>query len=340
MSFSLKILLDTWLKLSTEQGSKLPDDQKQFIDAGTLLPIASFEAIGGDHIRVAFGVDRQGRQIAFKGRNTWFVYRPSVQVLQNGQVIIVPKPAPVISLSARVIVDTWLKQSTVQSAALASEHKQFIDAGTVLSVSSYNPAPADHLRIAFGRNSQGQQIAFKGRNTWFVYRPAIQLLQNGQIIITGDSSPASIGKINAKGLELIKSFEGLRLEAYLDAVGIWTIGFGTTEGVAPGMRITLAQAEAFLKRDVEKFETAVIANVTAPINVDQFSALVSFVYNVGAGAFAGSTLLQMLNRRDYQGAADQLLRWNKGGSEELPGLTRRRQAERALFLGQDYKVFL
>ncbi|NJO39832.1 MAG: lysozyme [Cyanobacteria bacterium CRU_2_1] len=154
-------------------------------------------------------------------------------------------------------------------------------------------------------------------------------------------TPSPSGRrINAKGLRLLKSFEGLRLEAYLDPVGIWTIGYGTTSGIGPGMVITEAEAEAFLRRDLRRFEGAVIDLVTVPVTDDQFSALVSFTYNVGEGALAGSTLLRLLNRGDYQGAADQLLRWNQGDGEVLPGLTRRRRAERALFLGQDHTVFL
>ncbi|PSB22895.1 muraminidase [filamentous cyanobacterium CCP2] len=153
-------------------------------------------------------------------------------------------------------------------------------------------------------------------------------------------TPSGRRQINAKGLRLLKAFEGLRLEAYLDPVGVWTIGYGTTSGVFPGMRITEAQAEAFLRRDLARFERAVSDLITVPLNEDQYSALVSFTYNVGEGALAGSTLRRLLNQRDYQGAADQLLRWNRGDAGELPGLTRRRRAERALFLGQDYTVFL
>ncbi|MBF2003654.1 MAG: lysozyme [Synechococcales cyanobacterium C42_A2020_086] len=155
-------------------------------------------------------------------------------------------------------------------------------------------------------------------------------------------TPAPTGRrqINAKGLQLLKSFEGLELRAYQDAVGVWTIGYGTTSGVRPGMVITEAQAEELLKRDLARFERAVSDLVEVPLTDDQFSALVSFAYNVGEGALASSTLLRLLNQRNYQGAADQLLRWDKAGGRPLAGLTRRRRAERALFLGQDYTVFL
>ncbi|HEY9643946.1 MAG TPA: glycoside hydrolase family protein [Coleofasciculaceae cyanobacterium] len=154
-------------------------------------------------------------------------------------------------------------------------------------------------------------------------------------------SGSSNGKISQKGVDLVKSFEGgPYLDAYRDPVGVWTIGYGTTDGVKAGMRITKAQAEQYLQEDLTQFEKAVKDNVRVPLNTDQFSALVSFTYNVGEGALASSTLLRLLNQGDYQGAADQFLRWNKGGGQELPGLTRRRNAERAMFLGQDYTAFL
>lgn len=146
--------------------------------------------------------------------------------------------------------------------------------------------------------------------------------------------------INSSGLRLIKSFEGLRLQAYQDAVGVWTIGYGATRGVKPGMTITEAEAERLLKEDVNRFEEAVNSAVKVPINDNQFSALVSFSYNVGSGALRGSTLLKLLNRGDYSGAANQFPLWNKAGGQALAGLTRRRKAEQALFLSQDYTKFL
>ncbi|NJL85752.1 MAG: lysozyme [Leptolyngbyaceae cyanobacterium SM1_1_3] len=151
---------------------------------------------------------------------------------------------------------------------------------------------------------------------------------------------SSVRRISDEGVFLIKSFEGLRLKAYQDAVGIWTIGYGTTQGVTPGMEITQTQAEQLLRRDVNKFEQAVQEALQVSINDNQFSALVSFTYNVGSGAFRSSTLLRLLNQNDIQGAADQFPRWNRAGGRILAGLTRRRDAERALFLGQDFRRFL
>ncbi len=145
---------------------------------------------------------------------------------------------------------------------------------------------------------------------------------------------------NSSGVNLIKSFEGLRLKAYQDAVGVWTIGYGTTRGVKPGQEITEAQAEALIKTDLARFERDVSQAVRVSINDNQFAALVSFTYNVGSGAMRSSTLLKKLNRRDINGAANEFPRWNRAGGRVLAGLTRRRNAERALFLGQDYRRFL
>lgn len=357
-TYAIKAIADTWLKLSTAQSSALPDDQKQVVNLGTVLPIASYGLANNDHIKITLGRDREGNQVQFKGRNTWYVYRPTIQVLRDGKVVALepsipppappsPTPAPVPApaprptsseLVLKTTVDTWLKATTAQSSTLSDTQRQFINAGTLLPIGSY-ALEGDHLRVSLGVDSEGNQVQFKGRNTWYVYRSAAQLLKDGEVV----DLPTSSGKrqINSKGLRLLKSFEGLRLEAYLDPVGIWTIGYGTTSGVYPGMRISEAQAEAFLRRDLARFENAVIDLVRVSLNDDQFSALVSFTYNVGEGALSSSTLLRLLNRGDYRGAADQLLRWNKGeGGQELYGLTRRRRAERALFLGQDYTVFL
>ncbi|MEO1621581.1 MAG: lysozyme [Cyanobacteria bacterium J06632_3] len=143
---------------------------------------------------------------------------------------------------------------------------------------------------------------------------------------------AATTRINAAGLELIKSFEGLRLNSYRDAVGVWTIGYGHTRTAGPGQRITLEQATNLLRNDVATFEKAVTRAVRVPINANQFAALVSFAYNVGVGALNSSTLIRKLNVGDTLGAADEFLRWNRAGGRVLAGLTRRRIAERALFL--------
>lgn len=139
-------------------------------------------------------------------------------------------------------------------------------------------------------------------------------------------------RINAAGRAIVKQYEGLRLEAYLCPAGVLTIGYGSTENVKAGQTITPQQAEALLIKDLEKFEEAVTSLVNVPLTDNQFSALVSFSFNVGANALRDSTLLTLINQRNYQDAAQQFLRWNRANGKELAGLTKRRQAERALFL--------
>ncbi|MFP5338162.1 MAG: lysozyme [Gammaproteobacteria bacterium] len=136
-----------------------------------------------------------------------------------------------------------------------------------------------------------------------------------------------------KGLDLIKSFEGLRLSAYKCPADVWTIGYGTTAGVKPGQTITKERAEELLRDDVKRFEGQVLRLVKVPLTQGQHDALVSFVYNLGAGNLSNSTLLRLLNAGDYAGAAAQFNRWNKAGGKVLSGLVRRRAAERALFEG-------
>ena len=138
-------------------------------------------------------------------------------------------------------------------------------------------------------------------------------------------------QISKAGLDLIKQFEGLYLKAYRCPAGVPTIGYGHTAGVAMGQTITQQQADDYLRRDVRQFERAVARLATVPLTQGQFDALVSFAFNLGEGALAQSTLLRLLNAGDYAGAAAQFDRWNKAGGRVLPGLVRRRAAERALF---------
>lgn len=137
------------------------------------------------------------------------------------------------------------------------------------------------------------------------------------------------------GLALIQLSEGLRLTAYRDAAGVWTIGYGSTRGVKAGMKITQEQSIKRLQADVEEAEATVNKRVMVPLAQHQFDALVSFVFNVGGGAFRKSTLLEKLNLADYAGAANELSRWVKAKGRVLPGLVTRRAAERALFLSEN-----
>jgi lysozyme len=138
--------------------------------------------------------------------------------------------------------------------------------------------------------------------------------------------------ISQRGIDLIKSFEGCKLQAYKDAVGVTTIGYGSTEGVTMGDTITQDEAENLLKEDVRRFEDCVNAYVDVPITQNQFDALVCFAFNVGCNALKNSTLLRLLNGGEEIGVvAPQFLRWDKAGGKPLAGLTRRRQAESVLF---------
>lgn len=138
-------------------------------------------------------------------------------------------------------------------------------------------------------------------------------------------------KTDSRGIALIKEFEGLRLTAYRCAADVWTIGYGHTAGVKNGDTITAGEAEALLINDIASSEQAVSQAVTAPLNQSRFDALVSLVFNIGQGNFRRSTLLKKLNNLDYTGASDEFLRWTHAGGKVVPGLVRRREAEKALF---------
>jgi lysozyme len=140
-------------------------------------------------------------------------------------------------------------------------------------------------------------------------------------------------KTSDDGLSLIKRFEGVKLTAYKCPAGKNTIGYGHTgDDVKPGMKITEAEAHELLRQDTEKAAAAVRHLVTVPLEQCQFDALVSFVFNVGTGAFKSSTMLRKLNERFNLGAADEFLRWIYVKGSPSGGLINRRSAERDLFL--------
>ena len=143
-------------------------------------------------------------------------------------------------------------------------------------------------------------------------------------------------QINQTGIDLIKRFEGLRLDAYQDVAGIWTIGYGHIKTAKPGMKITEQQAEALLRDDLKDAEKGVQSPVKVDLSDNEYSALVSLVFNIGRTAFGKSTAVKALNRNDRMAAADAIELWNKssvGGKKVvIPGLVARRAAEKALFL--------
>lgn len=140
-------------------------------------------------------------------------------------------------------------------------------------------------------------------------------------------------QISQAGIELIKRFEGCRLSAYLDPIDVPTIGYGHTEGVKMGDKITQEQADKLLAKDVQVRVDAVNAILIKPVTQGQFDALVSFAYNVGVGNLLKSTMMKMINRGQAEDAGSQLLLWDKAGGRTYPGLTRRRKAELALYEG-------
>ena len=129
------------------------------------------------------------------------------------------------------------------------------------------------------------------------------------------------------GLQLTERFEGVRLSAYQDQAGRWTIGYGHTEGVQPGDSCTQEQAESWLAQDIEWAASCVNRSVTITLSQGEFDALVDFVFNVGCGNFNSSTMLKLLNVGNYAGAAEQFNRWDRAGGQIVAGLLRRREAE-------------
>lgn len=134
-------------------------------------------------------------------------------------------------------------------------------------------------------------------------------------------------------LSLIKEFEGLRLKSYQDTGGVWTVGWGHAGHLArAGIEINRAAASMLLEEDALIARQAVLDLITFSLSDEQLSALTSFVFNVGVAAFAKSTLRKKINAGDPAGAADEFLKWTKDNGRELPGLVKRRKAERELFL--------
>lgn len=145
-------------------------------------------------------------------------------------------------------------------------------------------------------------------------------------------------KTNKDGIQLIKLFEGVHLKPYLDPIGIPTIGIGCIK-YEDGRKVTMKdpaitdqRAIELLEHFLDLFEKQIEPLLKVKLNSNQFSAVVSFVYNVGPGNFEKSTLLKKINAKDFAGAANEFARWNKAGGKVLAGLTRRREAEKVLFL--------
>lgn len=142
-------------------------------------------------------------------------------------------------------------------------------------------------------------------------------------------------RINHAGRDLIKKWEGLRLKAYKCPAGVWTIGYGHTGDVKKGDVITEHQAEAILDVDLDKFERGAENLLDVQVSDNEFAALVSFAFNLGVGALGRSTLLKLVNAGDKVGAGAQFMKWTYAAGKVVPGLVKRRAAERELFLRAD-----
>lgn len=138
-------------------------------------------------------------------------------------------------------------------------------------------------------------------------------------------------KYSQNALSLVEKFEGCELQAYQDEGGVWTIGYGHTQNVYPGMKITLEEAEEYAKDDLEVAQIFVNRLVTVPLSQGEFDALTDFVFNLGPVAFQKSTMLQLLNCGEYHLAAAQFNRWDRCGGKVVAGLLNRRKMETALF---------
>jgi lysozyme len=145
-------------------------------------------------------------------------------------------------------------------------------------------------------------------------------------------------EISQEGLALIKKFEGCELKAYRCAANVLTIGYGSTKGVKEGDSITQEDADKLLMHEIKEYEGYVNDLVEVDLEQNQFDALVSWVFNLGPAKLKSSTLLKVLNAKDYEGVPAQIKRWNKAGGKVLQGLVRRREAESLLFTGEDWST--
>ena len=142
--------------------------------------------------------------------------------------------------------------------------------------------------------------------------------------------------ISQEGINLIKKFEGCKLEAYKCAADVWTIGYGSTKDVKEGNTLTQEEAEELLIKDLKVFEDAVNKAVKRSMVQCQFDALVSWTFNLGAGNLNSSTMLKKLNNQEYDEVVTQMKRWNKANGKVLEGLIRRREAEALLYEGKEW----
>lgn len=262
-----------------------------------------------------------------------------------------------MSYEIRTKVDTWFKLSPDQGSTLSDDEKEFVKAGTTLAIAAYRPE-GNHVKITLGKDAEGNQIFVSGRNTWYVYDGAAEILNNGQVVdLSPPASTVSVssGSIPMAGIELIKEFEGYatelpdgRAQAYADPIHGWgvpTIGYGTTaypdgSKVQQGDVITRDEAEKYLISHIDHSTRAAMERIPTwgQMNDNQRSALYSFAYNLGAGFYGGSDfqsitrVCDMTDRwSDKAWIKEQFVKYRNPGSPAEAGLRRRREAEADLF---------
>ena len=147
-------------------------------------------------------------------------------------------------------------------------------------------------------------------------------------------------KISQTGVDLLKHFEGCKLEAYQDSVGVWTIGYGHTKGIHEGLEITQPEAEKMLIDELPEYEGYIDNIVDQNLSQCQFDALVCWVYNLGPTNLSSSTMLKEIQAGNMDLIPFQMKRWDKAGGKPLLGLTRRRNAEALLFKNEDWNDYL
>lgn len=325
----LKITKPTYLKRRVAPANALSDDEK-IAKGPCRIPLESYaSSVPGENLLNHYKLTLKG---PYKGSTVWYVYKEHCEIEGVGSAAQGDRPTTK-PLVLRITEPTILKRRPVAANLLAANEKVSKNPCRIYIHSYAYNVPGEnlngHLKVCF------EAPIVNNASVWYIHKDhcLVEGADPPQPDRTRPTSGAS-RHISQAGLALVKSFEGLRLTAYICPAGVPTIGYGTTAGVRLGDRITPAQAEALLRRDLEKFETAVSRLVKVPINDNQFSALVCFVYNVGIGAFQRSTLLKYLNQGNYRATAQEFLKWNRGGGRVLAGLTRRRIAEQKLFMRQ------
>ena len=138
-------------------------------------------------------------------------------------------------------------------------------------------------------------------------------------------------KASLKAYEIVKEFEGLRLMPYQDIVGVWTVGYGSTTDVTPGEKITQAEADDRLAKDMDEAERCLNNNVSVELNQNQIDALCSWIFNLGCKRFHASTMLRKINEGQFDQASVEMRKWDMAGGKQVDWLIKRRIAESKLF---------